>query len=270
MNRPMSSLIARFEEFMERLLETSIARILDSRLEASVIMRRLERAMESNQVVRGDKVYVPHNYYAYINPIDYKSLTSGNPDLQQALSTYLRKLADIRQFKPIKTIEVHLISDSTSDLATVRIAFDPILQTGSDSTDTLNAVQEEFTSIPLPTSMFTLSSQYASNSIYQISIDNGTTKDVHSITKTQLSLGRGDKEKNDIILCDHLVSRVHARINYTNRHFYITDLASSNGTKVNGKLIQTPDYPIVVDKDIITIGSYTIQIKRTYRDEWSC
>jgi pSer/pThr/pTyr-binding forkhead associated (FHA) protein len=69
------------------------------------------------------------------------------------------------------------------------------------------------------------------------------------------------------VLLDHLVSRNHARINYTNRRFYITDLASSNGTKVNGLLIKRPDYPLTVDKDIITIGSYTIQLKRTYRHE---
>lgn len=262
----MSSPIARFEEFMERLLETSIARILDSRLEASVITRRLERAMESNQVVRNDRVYVPHNYYAYINPIDYKALTSKNSDLQQTLTTYLIKLATIRQFKTISAIEVQLISDSTSDLATVRIAFDPIPLTGSDATDTLDAVQEEFDNTPLPTSMFTLTSHYASSSIYQIIIDNGTIKEAHPITQTQLNLGRSDRD-NDIILSDHLVSRVHARIHYTNRHFYITDLASSNGTKVNGHPIQKPDFPIVVDKDIITLGSYTIQIKRTYRDE---
>ena len=57
----MSSPIARFEAFMERLLETSIARVLDSRLDESVIMRRLERAMESNQIKRDNKVLVPHN-----------------------------------------------------------------------------------------------------------------------------------------------------------------------------------------------------------------
>lgn len=262
----MSSPIARFEAFMERLLETSIARILDSRLEASVIMRRLERAMESNQVVHNNNVYVPHNYYAYINPIDYKALTSTDTDLQQALTTYLRKLADIRHFNPIRAIEVNLISDSTSDLATVRIAFDPVIQTGSESTDTIDAVKDEFLDTPLPTSMFTLASHYVSNSIYQIAIDNGSIKEVHPITKTQLNIGRSD-QSNDIILSDHLVSRAHARINYTNRFFYITDLASSNGTKVNGKLIQQPDYPVMVDKDVITIGSYTMQITRTYRNE---
>lgn len=262
----MTSPIARFEEFMERLLETSIARILDSRLEASVIMRRLERAMESNQVVHNNKVFVPHNYYAYINPIDYKALTSANLNLQQALTTYLQKLTTIRQFKTINPIEVNLVSDSTSDLATVRIAFDPITPSGSDSTDTLDAVQEVFENAPLPTSMFTLTSHYANYSTYQITVDNGTHKEVVQITKTQINIGRSD-HNNDIILSDHLVSRAHARINYTNRHFSITDLASSNGTKVNGKLIQTPDYPLIVDKDIITVGNYTIQITRTYRDE---
>jgi hypothetical protein len=262
----MSSPIARFEEFMERLLETSIARILDSRLESSVIMRRLERYMESNQVVRGDSVIVPHNYYAFINPIDYKALTSKNPNLQQTLTTYLIKLATIRQFKPISAITVQLVSDSTCDLATVRIAFDPIPPTGSESTDTLDAVANAFDGVALPTSIHTRPEHYAVNTTYQIVVDNGSIQKIYPITQTQLNLGRGNDE-NDIILSDHLVSRKHARINYTNRRFYVTDLASSNGTKVNSKLIQTPDYPITVDKDVISMGSYTIQIKRTYNHE---
>jgi hypothetical protein len=262
----MSSPIARFEEFMERLLETSIARILDSRLEESVIMRRLERTMESNQTVRNDKIYVPYNYYAYINPIDYKALHSKNSDLQHTLTSYLRKLAAIRQFQLMSAINVQPVSDSTCDLATVRIAFDPLPQSGSESTDAFDAVQNEYANSSLPTSIMKLDSPYVASSTYQLVVDNGTISEAHTISQTQLYLGRDDKG-NNIILMDHLVSRNHARINYTNRHFYITDLASSNGTKVNGHFIKKPDYPITVDKDIITIGSYTIQIKRTYRHE---
>jgi pSer/pThr/pTyr-binding forkhead associated (FHA) protein len=262
----MSSPIARFEEFMERLLETSIARILDSRLEESVIMRRLERAMESNQVMRGTQVIVPHAYYAFINPIDFKALTSKNAQLNQTLTNYLFKLAQIRRFVTISTITVQPISDSTSDLATVRIAFDPIPLTGSESTDTLDAIKQEFLNTALPTSIHTRPEHYTIHTTYQISVDNGTERTVYPITQTQLNIGRSDND-NDIILSDHLVSRNHARINYSNRQFYITDLASSNGTKINGYLIQKPDFLIAVDKDVITMGSYTMQIKRIYHDE---
>jgi hypothetical protein len=262
----MSSPIARFEEFMERILETSIARILDSRLEESVIMRRLERTMESHQTVHNDKVYVPHNYYAYINPIDYKSLTSKNSNLPHTLTSYLHKLAKIRGFSTMGPINAQPVSDSTSDLATVRIAFDPISMSGSESTDTFDAVQQEFANSHFPTSIMTLDAPYVADSTYQIVVNNGKTGETHPITQTQLYIGR-NRDENDIVLSDHLVSRKHARIHYTNRHFYITDLASSNGTKVNDHLIKKPDYPIVVDKDIITVGSYTIHIKRTYRNE---
>lgn len=267
----MSSPIARFEAFMERLLETSVARVLDSRLEESVIMRRLERTMESNQMPRNDKVYVPHRYYAYINPVDYKALMSNNTQLQQNMTSYLHKLATNRGFSTIGSITAQLISDSTSDLATVRIAFDPIPSSGSESTDTFDAVQDAFEGASLQTAIFTLETPYVSRSTYQITFDNGQVARTHPITQTQLYIGRTqdshDNIKNDIVLLDHLVSRNHARINYTNRRFYITDLASSNGTKVNNHFIKKPDYPIAVDKDVITIGSYTLQIKRIYRHE---
>jgi hypothetical protein len=270
----MSSPIARFEAFMERLLETSIARILDSRLDESVIMRRLERVMESNQTMVNAEIYVPHMYYAYVNPVDYNALISKNKQINTVLSQYLTNLVSNRQFKTYARISsqrpvvgVQLVSDPACDLATIRIEFEHMPTANSESTDNFQAVQDTFSDSLLPTMLHTRQETFKHiSSVYHlhITIQEQEYVKVVVISKTELTLGR--ENWNDIMLSDHMVSRDHARINYNNQRFYITDLQSSNGTTINGKKVTTPDTPIQVD-DVIHIGNYVIQLKRIFNDE---
>ena len=53
--------------------------------------------------------------------------------------------------------------------------------------------------------------------------------------KFPISLGRRDD--NDLIINDPLISRIHCTIFNDSGGFYIADLKSTNGTKVNGKEI---------------------------------
>lgn len=261
----MSTPIARFEEFMERMLETSIARFLDSRLESSALMRRLERKMESNQVLINNMVLVPHMYYAYVNPIDYKALITKHPQLHLALADYLEKLVHTRKFTIMRAIMVQIISDATCDRAMPRIECDPIPTGQNDSTDNFEAIQNVFVDSQLPTSIHTRPEHYQALSAFRLTITLDDNTNTIPITKTELSIGRS--LSNDIVLADHLVSRNHARINYTHQRFQITDLVSNNGTMVNGQKITQPDYQLVIPTDVISIGSYTMQIQRIPYDE---
>ncbi len=260
----MTSPIARFEEFMERMLETSIARFLDSRLEPSALMRRLERKMESNQVLLNTVVLVPYSYYAYVNPIDYKALIK-NPRLHVELAEYLDKLVHKRKFTVMHAVTVQIISDATCDRAAPRIECDPIPTAQSDSTDNFEAVQNVFVDADLPTSIHTRPERYDTQSSFMLVVTLDTSTKYIPITKTELTIGRS--LTNDIILSDHLVSRNHARISYNHQHFYVTDLVSNNGTTINGQKLKQSDYRISIGEDVIGIGSYTIQIQRVSYDE---
>jgi len=70
-------------------------------------------------------------------------------------------------------------------------------------------------------------------------------------------IGR-DGTKSDIILNDDAVSAEHARIKFERNQFVLYDLASSNGTKVNGKQTQRQS---LVDGDSIVIGDTTLTFK---------
>jgi hypothetical protein len=56
------------------------------------------------------------------------------------------------------------------------------------------------------------------------------------------------------------VSRLHAALKFNNLSVFITDLGSSNGTRVNGqKIMPSVDYPLN-HGDVISLGKFKIQI----------
>lgn len=65
----------------------------------------------------------------------------------------------------------------------------------------------------------------------------------------------GRHVNNNIIINDPLVSRYHARILYRDNKFYIEDLGSTHGTKVNGDKVKIQQ---INNSDTISIASTPI------------
>jgi adenylate cyclase len=74
--------------------------------------------------------------------------------------------------------------------------------------------------------------------------------------KAPISVGR--TEGNDLILNHPSVSRKHARFEPRNNHWWIIDLKSTNGVKVNGNLVTEAQ---VGSGDVIHIGSVQLDVK---------
>jgi adenylate cyclase len=74
--------------------------------------------------------------------------------------------------------------------------------------------------------------------------------------KAEMSIGR--TEGNDLVLNHPSVSRKHARVEGRNNHWWIIDLKSTNGVKVNGNLITEAQLNA---GDKILVGSVQLDIK---------
>src|SRR5881394_4066690 len=75
--------------------------------------------------------------------------------------------------------------------------------------------------------------------------------------KGELTVGR--TEGNDLVLNHPSVSRRHARFDPRDEHWWIVDLKSTNGVKVNGNLVAEAQ---VNPGDKILIGSVQLELKR--------
>lgn len=76
------------------------------------------------------------------------------------------------------------------------------------------------------------------------------------------NIGR-DAKLNKVILDDDAVSAEHARIRFENGAYVLYDLASSNGTTLNGERIQKA---MLRDEDRISIGHIKLIFKTTTID----
>lgn len=86
---------------------------------------------------------------------------------------------------------------------------------------------------------------------------NGSQKgQTAEVTKTPLTLGRSF---GDVGLADGKISRIHAAVEvYGERAIVLRDIASTNGTFVNGRLISSAR---IEDGDTIRIGTMVLMLR---------
>lgn len=82
---------------------------------------------------------------------------------------------------------------------------------------------------------------------------NGTVLDQRFIDQASISIGRG--ANNDIVINDPKLSREHARIVTVGEDQIVEDLASSNGTRVNGNPLLRQ---ILQHRDVIELGNHRL------------
>lgn len=85
---------------------------------------------------------------------------------------------------------------------------------------------------------------------------------VYSRLPLPVSVGR--EEENSIQLNDDRISRFHAKLQYHSGRVILTDLASTNGTRVNGHPVQTR---ILQAGDVISIGRCQLLLSERLADD---
>jgi pSer/pThr/pTyr-binding forkhead associated (FHA) protein/pimeloyl-ACP methyl ester carboxylesterase len=75
------------------------------------------------------------------------------------------------------------------------------------------------------------------------------------VSKPEITLGRA--VLNDIVIADHTVSRTHARLQFDEQGVLLEDLASVNGTLLNGARVTSSRLSAA---DVVTIGDHTVRL----------
>ncbi len=84
----------------------------------------------------------------------------------------------------------------------------------------------------------------------------------YTLDKAETYIGR--RSSNDIVLAETRVSGEHAVIRREGDAYVLTDLGSTNGTKVNGQLISAPH--TLREGDSIEIGGFTLRFSGVAED----
>lgn len=236
----------KFEHFFERIMEESVGRIFRSPVQPAEIGRRLERAMEANQVVSVEGIIVPNDYKVEMNPQDMVTFADFVPALCRQMEEWLGDLAATRGYEFIDRVRVQIFGVDEVSRRQIYVEseirelpnFDQREQDEIQKTEVMRVVKSTG-NIPPKLLRFVGGD------------DAGATIIVR---RPLLQIGRA--LDNDIVLESAEVSRHHARIEYRGTSFYIVDLGSTNGTMING--VATTEAELA-HGDQITMGNITLE-----------
>ena len=232
------NLLDRFEHTFERAVEGSIGRVFRSQVQPAEIGRKLERAMAANQLIGVGSVLVPNEYQVTLNPKDLEPFAGYLPGLCRQMETWLQNTADDRGFSTIDRIRVQIGAAE----ATARRAVDVSAKT-VDRPPALAPV-------PAPvqaTEVFHVVRKQNTPAMLLLKFEGGAHGGLEFVIRKQ-SVTVGRALENDLVLDSADVSRRHARLDFNGVSLTLTDLGSTNGTKVNGRVVRSR--PVAVGDEI--------------------
>jgi hypothetical protein len=206
--------------------------------------------MVDRQLVGVDAPIVPNDYAVRLNPDDFAAFESYLPGLSRQLETWLRDAIDRRGFTTLDDIRVTLTSDET-----VRRRAIEVDAANVDRPPVLTPEPEPVQ----PTEMFTVIRPNAHPNRLMLKFDDGVGAGMEFVIRKQtVTVGRS--LENDLVLQAAEVSRRHARLDLNGGTLLLTDLDSTNGTKVNGRPITSRAIAV---GDEISFGNATAVVAAT-------
>lgn len=206
-----------FERRLERAVEGGFARLFRAGLKPVELGRRLTREMDSQRTadVRGRTV-VPNHFTVELSATDFDSFADITTALERELADAAREHARDEGYGFLGPVTVDLVASDSMRTGTFELA--GRLRPGEGGTGAGSLVLPNGERVPL--------------------------------TEETITVGR--LPESTIVLADPNVSRRHAEIRPRGSTFVVTDLGSTNGTRINGIRITEHE---LVDGDDVAFGN---------------
>lgn len=286
--------LADLERLLERMFERTSARLFRSRVQAIHVERRVERAMESARTGRGASTAVPDRYRVRLHPADLGDLASrsGGPEaLAGRLADGALAFARLHGYHLSARPVVSVVADPAVERGTVEAepGGDPPPGAGVDppaagrpsppsaegpaTRGEDGPAREGGTSPGAPAPHGTggfrqgdalrpavrSGAPPAATALLRVTEPGGREREVR-VEGRPLTVGRA--ADNDVVVGSRQVSRHHGR--FQNRHgaLVYADLASTNGTRLNGVRV---DEAVLGAGDRLQLGEVVVLVERLPR-----
>jgi hypothetical protein len=228
--RPLTAV----ERFFERLFERPSARIFRTRLQPVQLQRRIERAMETERLSGADRTLVPNRYRVRLNPEDLVDFGDFSDSLAAELADGALAFARAHRYTLVDRPRVELVADRRVERSEIRVETrfaDRAADREPEGDDAVGTEGDQPAVHDTGTAIFTLPDVDVPVARLRIIRRDGTERETQ-VERGQMTIGRA--RDNDLVLDDGKVSRHHARLVPRQRTLVFTDLASTNGSWVNG------------------------------------
>ena len=213
--------MSRVERFIERLVERPSARLFRTRLQPIQVLRRIERAMEAGRHAEGTRGLVPDKFTVRLNPDDLAALIPAEAvasELASGALTFARAHAYALRDRPRVTLQP-----------------DPTLRPGEAEVDAgISPAAEAVVSVEHVSSgtrVFEVPIVRAPEVVIEVREPGRAARRI-PLSGAPIRIGRAPE--CELVLKDSQVSRKHARLHAREGLLVLTDLGSTNGTRVNG------------------------------------
>ncbi|MBI2776955.1 MAG: DUF3662 domain-containing protein [Chloroflexi bacterium] len=218
--------LAAVERFFERLFERPSARLFRARLHPVQILRRVEREMERERRVEDGRTVVPDRFTVRLHPDDLESLAPAD-GLPVELASGALAFARRHGYALVARPRVAVMADPAAHRgdADVEARFSEV-GAGLDLDEDADLGRTRAFEVPVVRGpRATLLVREPTGASRTIVADGGP-----------LTIGRADT--NALVLADGRASRHHARLAARGGLLILTDLGSTNGTRVNGQAVR--------------------------------
>jgi hypothetical protein len=243
-----------FERRLEGAVEGFFARAFRSGLQPVELAKALQRYAEDNRHVAEDGAVVPNGYRLQLSPKDTERLSTYGDQLRLELIEVLERTAVERDWRLRGPVEVLIEADDA-------IAYGRYELSGRVVPGPRPAARPAPPAPPRPTvGTATASAPPAADTAIAAPVGTRSRPMLEGPDGARLTLERsrhtlGRLPDCDLVLDDHTVSREHAAVVRRGDRWWVLDLGSTNGTRVNG--VQAAEQPLR-DGDEIELGDAVV------------
>jgi pSer/pThr/pTyr-binding forkhead associated (FHA) protein len=215
--------MSRVERFFERLVERPSARLFRTRLQPIQILRRVERAMEAERGAEGRAGLVPDQFTVRLHPEDLAALLPADDvasDLASGALSFARAHGYALRERPRVTLRPD--PDRRPGEVEIETAVSELPETTVDESAEGGTRVFEVPVVRAPA--ITLDVREPGRGLRRV-----------PMTGAPMRIGRAPE--CELVLKDNRVSRRHARLASRGGVLVLTDLGSTNGTRVNGNRV---------------------------------
>jgi len=233
--------LAAIERFLERLFERPTARLLGASLEPVTLARRLERAIDEERRSGADGALAPTRFAIEVSPADAAALARGSAiedDLARVALDHARR----RGWRIPERPTVAVVGTPALRPGEVRV-----IAGFAEGQALAPAVREHTRVHEVPPAV-------APGTVLRVRAPGGPPRDV-ALDGRPLTIGRAPDV--DVTVADALMSRRHARLGARGGRLVLTDLGSTNGTRVNGTAVREA---VVGPGDRVDLGATRLEI----------
>ena len=230
---------SRMEDFLEKNIEGFFNRKFSSNLQLAEIEKILDRLLIRHKQRINRAIFVPDTFTITMSQKDFAELNTPQNIIELKLFLYKSVIIKDYFMKKKPTINILKSLDLKLGVCDIKASFSPDTQIQSSVSADMEGTQGTIV-VPASSKELFIGSPKINQEMKfaSLTITQGPDKDSYmEIGDKQIHIGRRDK--NEFIITDINVSRLHAYITFENGRHILHDANSLNGTTVNDTKISS-------------------------------